>query len=477
MKQQLRNIKQLLGILILASLSVSCQDWLDVSPKSEVKYDDLFSYKNGFKDQLTGVYTLLCSESLYGAHLTFGMVDALGQQYIWKQEAGTYYNLHRFEYGKSGSQAVINTVWSDMYNAIANVNILLQGIDEHRGVLSETEEDIYEGEALALRAFLHFDLLRLFGKSYVSGAGEKAIPYIKGISKEVTPLSTVAEVVDLVIDDLLRASDLLAADPLKTGEATTPLLGSRGFHFNYYAVRALLARAYLYKNDKPRALECATEVIKSNRFPWVPASSVTTNTPETRDRIFSPECIFTLNNTQLKSLTERYLKEGESNTAGNLLIMSFDTYEEIYETDRYGFDWRCNYLFENLAYYYVGCNRLWQLSSTYNNRQPLLRVSEMYLIAAECAASKKDAIEYVNTLRRHRGFDEASLLREDDTTDTALQTIIGKEYRKEFVGEGQWFFYCKRTDRAELPNVTVPFSKSFYVLPMPDRELEYGNRN
>ena len=46
------------------------------------------------------------------------------------------------------------------------------------------------------------------------------------------------------------------------------------------------------------------------------------------------------------------------------------------------------------------------------------------------------------------------------------ETAIGKEYRKEFIGEGQWFFYCKRTDQATLPNVQVPFSKAYYVLPI-----------
>ncbi len=476
MMTKIQKIRRILGILLLSLLSISCQDWLDVSPKSEVKYDDLFSYKNGFKDQLTGIYTALCAENLYGANLTFGMADALGQQYVWKQEAGTYYHLHRFEYESTASREVINNVWRSMYNAIANINILLQGIDEHRGVLSEVEEKVYEGEAYALRAFLHFDLLRWFGKSYASGAGEKAIPYVRGVSKEVTPLSTVSESIELVIDDLKRALELLAADPIKTGDSTTDFLGTRDFHFNYYATCALMARAYLYKDDKSNALQYAREVIESNKYLWVPSSNVTTNTRETRDGIFKSECIFMLNNTWLKSLTERYLKEGESNTVGNLLIMSQEVCAEIFETNLYGFDWRHNYYFETLSSYYLGSTKLWQFSSNYNNRQPLLRVSEMWLIAAECAASKKDAVECINTLRKHRGFDEGSMLSEEATTDVMLKTIIGKEYRKEFIGEGQWFLYCKRLDIEEIPNVTVPFSKGFYVLPMPDQEKEYGSR-
>ena len=63
---RIQKTKNILGILFFSLLSVSCQEWLDVSPSTEVKYDDLFSYKNGFKDQLTGVYTALCSEELYG---------------------------------------------------------------------------------------------------------------------------------------------------------------------------------------------------------------------------------------------------------------------------------------------------------------------------------------------------------------------------------------------------------------------------
>ena len=151
---RIQKTKNILGILFFSLLSVSCQEWLDVSPSTEVKYDDLFSYKNGFKDQLTGVYTALCSEELYGAHLGFGMLDALGQQYYWNQEAGTYYYLHRFVYDNPKSEEVINSIWNNMYNAIANVNILLQGIEDHRGILAADEEKIYEGEAYALRAFL-----------------------------------------------------------------------------------------------------------------------------------------------------------------------------------------------------------------------------------------------------------------------------------------------------------------------------------
>ena len=465
---RIQKIKNLLGILCMALLSVSCEKWLDVSPETEVKYDDLFSYKNGFKDQLTGIYTNLCSEDLYGAHLSFGMMDALGQQYTWQQAMGKYYHLHRFEYEEGTSEGVIAGVWNKMYNTIANVNILLQGIEEHRSVLTEEEEKIYEGEAYALRAFMHFDLLRLFGKSFVSGAQEKSIPYVRKISKEVTPLSTVSEVIELALQDLEKAASLLEQDPEKTGSATTAFIGTREFHLNYYAVRALMARICMYKNDKVNALKYAQEVIESKKYPWVSSGSVTTSDRNSRDGIFMSECIWMLNNSKLGSLVDVYLKESEDNE-GNLLVTSAEVRNEIFESNLYGGSEPYNTNFIS--------SKLWQVSSTYNKKQPLLRISEMFLIAAECADNTKDALAYINELRRHRGFQEGDDIWDEGMTAEKLQTIIGKEYRKEFIGEGQWFFYCKRTDQPILPSVTVTFSKGFYVLPMPDQEVDYGNRN
>lgn len=477
---RLNKIKGTLGLLMLLLICGACEDWLSVSPKSEIKYDDLFSEKNGYKDQLTGVYTALCAEELYGANLTFGAIDAVGQQYyMYGSTAGKYYPLFRFDYEHAQSKKVFEEIWVKMYNAIVNVNILLKGIGEHPGVLTGQEEKIYKGEALGLRAFLHFDLLRMFGKSQISGANEPAIPYVKAISKEVTPLSTVAEVLALAAKDLEEAAALLAVDPLVTGETTTPFIGTRTFRFNYYAVRALLARVYLNQGNKAEALKNAQEVIKSGKFPWVERGKVTTTSRENRDGIFVTEAIFILNNTLLNDHVNKFLRPGMVENQNNVLEFDSDVRDNIFESDRYGsYDWRYNYYFEEKNNCLCS-NKLWQynkMPEDYKNRQPLIRISEMFLIAAECAADKGDAVGYFNQLRRHRGFSENEDL-ENTISDGAFRIEIGKEYRKEFIGEGQWFFYCKRLDQDNLPDAIVPFEKGYYRFPLPDLEIEYGNRN
>lgn len=478
----IRKIKNAFGLLLLLLLCGACEDWLSVSPKSEVKYDDLFAHENGFKDQLTGIYSALCTKEIYGANVTFGAIDVAGQQYYMGsgQKSNKYYTIRRFEYEDAKSKAVFHEMWGHMYNTIANVNILLRGIEEHSGVLSAKNEKIYKGEALGLRALLHFDLLRMFGQSFAAGADKAAIPYVKVISKEVPALSTVREVLDFAIADLEEAAGLLEDDPVRTGESSSAFLGTRVFHFNYYAVRALLARVYLYKNDKANALKNAQEVIEAGKFPWVARELVTTSKRENRDGVFVSEGIFILNNTLLNDLVNEFLRRGMDDSENNLLFMDEDVMDGIFEKDLYGsLDWRYTYYFEEDDWDYFS-SKLWQFNNTtgkkYMNRQPLLRISEMYLIAAECAPGKADAVGYFNTLRQHRGFLENNNLA-STVTDGILKAEIEKEYRKEFIGEGQWFFYCKRTGREDLPDMAVPFNKSFYCFPLPDVEIEYGNRN
>src|SRR5262249_49143919 len=102
---------------------------------------------------------------------------------------------------------------------------------------------------------------------------------------------------------------------------------------------------------------------------------------------------------------------------------------------------------------------------------PLLRMSEMYYIAAECAPDNVTAFSYLNTVRNNRGL--VSL-----ATTANLQTEIKKEYNKEFYGEGQLFYYYKRTKTTSIPNGSatsgnVTMDKTKYVLPLPQSETDF----
>lgn len=119
-------------VMLMAGMS-SCQDWFDVSPKADVKAEDMFEAESGFRDILTGVYGLMIHENLYGRQLTFGYTDVLAQYYnqITTQEH-EYIKTVDFKYNEPVDKAVIEKIWSTQYKAIANLNTLLAYIDKNR---------------------------------------------------------------------------------------------------------------------------------------------------------------------------------------------------------------------------------------------------------------------------------------------------------------------------------------------------------
>jgi hypothetical protein len=112
------------------------------------------------------------------------------------------------------------------------------------------------------------------------------------------------------------------------------------------------------------------------------------------------------------------------------------------------------------------------------NNVPVVRVSEMYYIAAEAANSKGNipgSVSMLNKVRQGRGLN--ALNANGISTADSVSTEIMKEYQKEFIQEGQTFFYYKRLnkDLSKVTSTTAAIPANVYVLPLPDRELEYNH--
>ena len=72
--------KGFLLLIFLGCLS-SCNNWLEVSPKSQIKEENHFSREGGFKDQLTGVYARMSTKAMYGLQMGIGFTEVLSQNY------------------------------------------------------------------------------------------------------------------------------------------------------------------------------------------------------------------------------------------------------------------------------------------------------------------------------------------------------------------------------------------------------------
>ena len=105
----------------------------------------------------------------------------------------------------------------------------------------------------------------------------------------------------------------------------------------------------------------------------------------------------------------------------------------------------------------------------------MIRLSEMYYIAAECALKLghyDQALDYFNELLESRG-----LVALDERTPAETLTIdkITDDRYKEFVGEGQSFYHMKRLnlDILNVEGKIIPADKKVYVVDIPSQEFEF----
>ena len=106
---------------------------------------------------------------------------------------------------------------------------------------------------------------------------------------------------------------------------------------------------------------------------------------------------------------------------------------------------------------------------------PVLRVSEVYLIAAECCPDPQVGRDYLNAVRSVRNVKNVA-----DEVD--LTTVIEQEFRREFLGEGQLFWLYKRKGKAEIisgetQGKVVSMEERFYLFDLPQSERDYREEN
>ena len=204
---------------IIVCLSIlffsSCSNWLDVQPKTTVEEEEVFSREIGFKEALTGIYIKMASKDLYAKNLSYGFLDILGQRYE-PSNVEAYQDELWYTFPSTKTESYTTTIWGKMYNIIANVNNLLYYCDKKRDVFTtENYYEIIKGEALGLRAFLHFDLLRMYGTIYEQNPTSKRIAYRTVFNREPKEMQASNVVVDSIIADLKQAEILLTdTDPL-----------------------------------------------------------------------------------------------------------------------------------------------------------------------------------------------------------------------------------------------------------------------
>lgn len=471
--------------LSLLLLLVACNNFLDVRPKSEKLESEVFTDAKGFEDAIYGVYGAMAQNSLYGKNLLWGVPEVLAQNL----EGGSTANhaLARYDYkNNSDVRSTFLNIWTKAYETLGYANNVLAQLEKWQPS-QLTHYNRYKGEMLGVRAYLHFDLLRLFAPT---DELQQGIPYVTSYSYDVKPFVTVAADYDCIIKDLTEAEALLQEDAKlmrypRDNKHYFAFENYRETHFNIYAVWTLLARVYWYRGDMSKAALYAQKVIDSGVFPLVEITEVK---DYLAGKLSPKETIFGLYSSLYESTASDYLYYYTSYHSYNPYFNGSGTdylmpYTAVYEQDVQltEQDYRKEGHFrENSGYAtflkLVDFYTIEKIPST--NRGSLIdgvtlmHVSELYLIAAEALLQTdyNKALGYFNAEVQHRGL---TPLRSDEVL---TQQRINNEYRKELFGEGQWWYNMKRQKLDIVSNAEqklVPGTDEVYVLPIPEEEFEY----
>lgn len=472
-----------LCVVLTVVLGTSCERFLDINPKGALEQDKMFADVQGYRDAMYGVYATMASEDLYGRNLSWGFMDVAGQMFLYDNANELDPYIASFDYRNMSVQTNIYTIWAQMYTCISYVNNIIENVEK----TSLTGEDLklVKGEAYGLRAYMHFDILRLFADDYMRSTSRNGIPYSLHYDLKNKDIYDLDKAYGQVLDDLNRAEELLADDnyiwTVNPGQASV-YATKRYEHMNKYAVYALKARVYHAMGDYQQAVHYARLVIdNTDNFhlssPTADAFSKVSSFPAPNEMIFG-----LYNSSIVERMKTRFIPTTDRDVVSYAVgrrdiddlyeTGSFATYKDLRHSSFYSKSGQEN-VFQRFTSNVSGVKDLGLF---------MIRLPEMYYILAEALydTDKQAAIAALNKVRVSRG-----LSPELESTKTASREQFNaeliKERMREMPGEGQVFFAYKHFNR--LPGQTVldkilpqPINAVF-TLPWPELELEFGNKN
>ena len=517
-----------------------CNDWLEVPVEGKSTSKELFEKGDGYRSVLHGVYMNMAEDVLYGKNLQCGLVDFFSNQYnvnVRNEDLSSRALIAagNRDYKNTQLTPEINNLWMSAYKCIGAANGLIQSVsgeDPNKFAKGEMEKNMIEGEAKALRAFIHLDLLRLFAPAPKDDDGNAYIPYVNTFPNILATHMKTREVLDAIIKDVEEARELVkpydtslyGSGASASGKArfynqfdygTTiytnreeldEFFGGRGYRFSYWAITATLARAYQYKGAYEdsfydKAKECADEIInceivaedKTKYYPFKEENFdgffYAERPEEASDIRMVGNLIMGVYRDNVKTglisnMLSQYPRRKSVVAQDQLFIVNTDG-QDIFKTvdniDESANDIRCTRLLYTPegAYqtklsmkWYVKENNVVERDKTLSIF-PLLRTSEMRYIIAETLARRNNfagAYEIINNMREKRGLSGHSLAVK--ATFDEFQKDLVREAQREWISEGQLFYLYKRLGAGvkRSDNTVKPFTKAESVVPIPTDE-------
>ena len=402
-------------MVVSMGIFVSCSEE-DLDPTLQQSKDIDISVKtvNDLQAILNGAYNRMSSFEYYGRDKII-----LGE--VFSDNTASNANSNRFvveaRMDLLPQTATALTFWSRAYTVIGSANIIInaEGITGDEEVINHIK-----GQAYAMRALAHFDLVTFYGQQHVNGGGQSAVgvPYVTEFRNEdeLFPARvSVQQVKENAYADLAMAQDLM-------GTANTKEF------ISIYAAYAIEARIANYFGEHARALEAANFVIDSGLF-----------TVATEENFLASFATKTFSNSIFEIAARETDNEGINGIAmiynqtnyGDVIVLP--NLVAIYEEG----DVRGSSPFTvgsqpttvigklpNGTYRNVG---KYPSLAPYDDNIVVIRIEEMYLIKAEAMLGTEEGLDALNMVAGNRGGSEY--------TAATIENVL-LERRKELAFEG-----------------------------------------
>ena len=465
--------RQLLTFLVAVVLSVGlvgCEDFLSIDPEQSIDSGQAFASQDAAETALSGMYDGLIQDGTYAGFFV-PMADFTAQNANFGGSFTTWQQAQSFNL--IATHGPSEQMWQDFYDTINRANNV---IARTPGV--EDADDAFVtravNEAKFVRALAHFNLVRSYARPYnvvntsnVPGTDPDRQPGVPVITdptegpgdKLEVPRVSVADVYDQIVSDLQDARDnLSAAESGGQVRATAD------------AATALLAKVRLYQGRFADARDLAEEVINSGAFSLAGPATIAEQQGESPESIFSVSMSAISNgNDPVNNHPSSFYTPGPLGGRGDITVTS-DLVQTIQGGPGGDGDLRGP---GGIMYEFDGA--LWTAKWDSPNQEDdamVLRLSEMYLIAAEGHArttgsggSEAQAQKYVNAVRSKSGAEGISSSGQDLIDD------IIRERRIELAFEGDRRHDVLRLGRT-LESNTGAAPQTQRIFPIPAREID-----
>ena len=243
--------KTALCATMAVSLSSCGGDWLDLQPSDSADADKAITSSADLRTAYVGMYAAFKGTSsftdYYGRVMNvYGETRGEDVQYNYKYGSNRAAFYYYMEYKTADQFTSDNAVWQSPYIVISRANRILGANNLSDAESAATKIAQYKNEAKVMRAYALFDLTRIYGKPYTEDNGASL-----GVPFSETSLESTAKPSRSTVADINSGA---------LEEEATP------GYLNVWAAKALLSRVYLTMGNYSKALSVSEDIIEHSPY-------------------------------------------------------------------------------------------------------------------------------------------------------------------------------------------------------------------